>query len=315
MLKLDRCFHKPILYNKPENPWEASTIYNTGAIYHNGLVHLFYRATDKNCNGRECNDYLNYIGYAVSKDGINFSRLDNYLLGPIENSVEARGCEDPRVIKIDNTFYMLYTGFGGRFDGDFRICLATSENMIDWKRHGVLLDEPNKDAALFPRKINNKYVLIHRRSPNIWICCSEDMKTWGEHKILARINHDNDWEKTKVGLAGPPIETEKGWVLIYHGVSEKTRHFHERGDYRQYSLGIMLLDKEDPSKVIYRQKEPILVPELEWEKEGYVPNVVFSCGQVILGDTLYVYYGGADTYTGVATCKMDDIMKLFEEVT
>lgn len=315
VIKLKRYLNRPILRNKPENHWEAATIYNAGAIYDNELVHLFYRATDKNCNGRECQDYLNYIGYAVSKDVIHFSRDDKFILGPIKHSQEARGCEDPRVTKIEDKYYMLYTGFGGRFDGDFRICLATSNNLVDWERQGVLLDESNKDAALFPMKINDQFVLIHRREPAIWIGYSNDLKTWKNHKILATIIEDSNWENFKIGLAGPPIETEKGWILIYHGVSKCTDYFKGRGEYRQYSLGIMLLDKEDPSKVIYRQKEPILFPELDWEKEkGYVPNVVFSCGHVIIGNTLFVYYGGADTYTGLATCKLSDIISLFDKV-
>ena len=313
MFKLNRYSDKPILVNKPENEWEASTIYNVAAYKENGLVHMFYRATDKNCNGRECDDYMNYIGYAVSTDGIDFKRLDKPLLGPNEGQ-EGRGCEDPRVIKIEDKYYMLYTGFGNRFDGDFRVCLAESDNLIDWERKGVMLDEPNKDASLFPRKINGKYVLIHRRAPHIWISYSEDLKDWTDHQILAPIIKENEWENCKIGLAGPPLETEKGWVLIYHGVSEKLHDVGRDKTYRQYSLGIMLLDKEDPSKVIYRQSEPILEPELDWEKyEGYVPNVVFSCGQVVMGDELYVYYGGADTYTGLATCKMSDINELFEK--
>lgn len=301
VLKLERLSDKPILEPKQHHEWEKAAVYNVGAIKDNGLVHMIYRATDKNSNGRVCSDYMNYFGYAVSKDGINFNRLEKPILGPIEGQ-EQRGVEDPRIVKIDDTYYMMYTGFGGRFDGDFRICMATSKNLIDWERHGVLLDEPNKDASLFPEKINGKYVLIHRRAPHIWIAYSDDLKNWTGHKILAEVKEENEWESLKIGLAGPPIKTEKGWVLIYHGVSKE----------RHYSLGIMLLDLEDPSKVIYRQPVPILEPELDWEINGYVPNVVFSCGQAIVDDELYVYYGGADTVTGVAKVKMSDVMKLFE---
>jgi beta-1,2-mannobiose phosphorylase / 1,2-beta-oligomannan phosphorylase len=300
-IKLERVSTKPILEPKKENDWEKSAVYNVGAIKDNGLVHMIYRATDKNSNGRECSDYINRFGYAVSTDGINFNRLENSILGPVEGQ-EQRGVEDPRVVKIDDTFYMLYTGFGGRFDGDFRICMATSKNLIDWKRHGVVLDEPNKDASLFPEKINGKYYMIHRRPPSIWICESEDLNTWDNHKVVAKPIEESGWEGKKIGLAGPPIKTEKGWVLIYHGVSTDLH----------YSLGIMLLDLNDPSKVLYRQAEPILTPELEWEKEGFVPNVVFSCSQVEMNDELYVYYGGADTVTGVAKVKMDDILALFD---
>lgn len=299
----------------PQNYWEAATTYNAGAIYDNKLVHLFYRATDKNPNGRECNDYLNYIGHAVSRDGIHFSKDHNFLLGPINHSSERRGCEDPRISKIEDKYYMLYTGFGGSCDGDFRICFAKSNNLVHWQRQGVLLNESNKDAALFPKKINDQFVLIHRRCPHIWIAYSKDFRTWENHKVLAKIDVDSKWENSKIGAAGPPIETEKGWIFIYHGVSKSTQYFKGRGEYKQYSLGLMLLDKEDPSKVIFRQKEPILTPELHWEKkEGFVPNVVFSCGNIVIGNTVFVYYGGADTCLGLATCKLSDIISLFDKV-
>lgn len=313
-LKLRRLLDEPIMTGNKENFWEAASCYNAASIKKNNIVHLFYRATDKNANGRECDDYLNYIGHATSQNGVDFTRNDKFILGPIENSVEQRGCEDPRVTKIDDTYYMLYTGFGNRYPGDFSICMASSKDLINWDRQGVVLDESNKDAALFPDKIDGEYVLLHRRPPHIWISFSKDLKNWERHQILAKVDPDSEWENCKIGIAGPPLKTEKGYVLIYHGVSEKETNFGERGDYKQYALGIMLLDLKDPTKVIYRQKEPILIPELIWEKEGgYVPNVVFSCGQVIMNDDLYVYYAGADKDLGIAICPMDEIMALFDK--
>ncbi|WP_019615631.1 glycoside hydrolase family 130 protein [Psychromonas ossibalaenae] len=304
MIKLNRASEKPILQANKNNEWEQAAVFNVAAIADNGLVHMLYRSTNKNSNGRECDDYLNYFGYAVSSDGINFSRLDTPILGPIKDSQEERGVEDARIVKIDDIFYMLYTGYGGRFDGDFRICLATSKNLITWQRHGIVLDEPNKDASYFPRKINGKYYLLHRRAPHIWICESNDMKTWENHKILLQVKEDNPWENHKIGLAGPPIETEKGWILIYHGVSQEHQDNCGNGT---YALGIAGLAKEDPTTVIYRQKEPILVPELEWEKNGFVKNVVFSNGQAVVDGILYVYYGGADTATGVASINLQTL--------
>ncbi len=314
MLKLKRYSNEPIFINNPQNEWEAAAVYNVAAIKENDVVHMFYRATDKNSNGRECSDYLNYIGHATSNDGIHFERDSKPVFGPSEGQ-ETRGCEDPRVVKIEDKFYMLYTGFGGRFGGDFRICMAESSDLVHWEKKGVMLEESNKDASFFPKKIDGKYVLIHRRSPHIWISYSDDMIEWTDHKILAPVIEDNEWENFKIGLAGPPVETEKGYVLFYHGVSNEFAEVGRDLTYRQYSLGVMLLDKDDPSKVIYRQKEPILVPELDWEKyDGFVPNVVFSCGQVVMNDKIYVYYGGADNFTGLATCDMSEIDKLFDNV-
>ena len=315
IIKLQRLFDEPILRGNLEHEWEQASCYNAGAIEEKGVIHLFYRATDSSTNGRENTGYMNYIGHGTSLDGINFQRDDNYVLGPVPDSQEQRGCEDPRIVKIDDTFYMTYTGYGARFPGDYRLCLATSNNLKDWVRKGSLLDETNKDGALFPDKFGDDYLLLHRRSPNIWVSYSKDLNHWDRHKVLAEIDTDSPWEDCKIGIAGPPIKTDQGYILIYHGVSESETTFNHRGAYKQYALGIMLLDLDDPTKILYRQKAPILVPELSWEREeGYVPNVVFSCGQIIKDNQLYVYYAGADKALGIATCQMDDVMGLFDEV-
>jgi len=295
MILLKRYSDQPIFSPKKENKWEAASVFNAAAIHDNGLVHLIYRATDISSGGHE-GPYINSLGYAVSKDGIHFNRLEQPIL---TNSVpqELRGPEDPRIVKIDDTFYMMYTGYGGRYDEDYRICLATSTNMIDWKRQGVMLDEPNKDASLFPEKINGKFVMFHRRPPDIWIATSDDLKTWGNHTVVMKTNPNSEWEAAKIGISGPPVKTPEGWLLIYHGVSHD----------QVYSQGIALLDLDDPTKVIARQTNPILVPELEWERFGHVDNVVFSCGQVVMGDAIYVYYGGADNAIGLATMNMSAI--------
>ena len=311
MITLERLSQTPILTANTENDWERASCFNAGAIMADGVVHLFYRATDVSCNGRENKRYMNYIGHATSMDGMHFNRDTNYVLGPEKGTQWQRGCEDPRVMKLGDTYYMLYTGYGARFPGDYRICMSSSKDLKTWQPHGVVLDEANKDAALFPRKINGEYVLLHRRSPNICIGYSNDLKTYHRHTVLARPLEENAWEDNKIGIAGPPVETEKGFVLIYHGVSKAKKDYGAKGEYAQYALGIMLLDKADPSIVRYRQAEPVLTPQLSWEQNGHVPNVVFSCGQVIMDDDLYVYYAGADQSIGVAKASMKDIMELF----
>ena len=295
MIKLERVSEKPILTHKSDNTWEAGAVFNCAAVYKDDLVHLVYRATDITSNGSQ-GRFINNLGYAVSSDGIHFNRLNEPIL---RNDVEqeARGPEDPRIVKIDDSYHMMYTGFGGRFPGDYRISYATSKNLISWKRHGIFLDEPNKDASLFPEKIDGKYLLLHRRPPNIWMSSSEDLKKWEDHRILMRAIPESNWESEKIGIAGPPIKTDLGWILIYHGVSKD----------KWYRLGIAKLDLEEPSRVRSRQKEPILEPELDWEIKGHVPNVVFSCGQVVVDGILYVYYGAADTVIGAAKLKLEDI--------
>ncbi len=296
MVKLRRISKKPILTPKKEHDWEAGAVFNCAAIYDNGLVHMIYRATDIDSGGAE-GKFISRLGYAVSKDGVDFNRLEKPVMSN-DTEQEKRGCEDPRIVKIEDTFYMMYTGYGDRFPGDYRICLASSKNLIDWKRHGVVLNEPNKDASLFPEKINGKYVMFHRREPDVWIAFSEDLRNWDGHRVVMTPIPDSDWEHNKIGIAGPPIKTDEGWVLIYHGTTRRGR----------YSLGIALLDLDNPSRVLARQKEPILEPELDWEINGCVPNVVFSCGQAVLNDRVIVYYGGADTVIGAAEVDRDELL-------
>jgi predicted GH43/DUF377 family glycosyl hydrolase len=295
MIRLVRLVANPILSPRKENAWEAGAVFNCAAIYDGGLVHLIYRATDITSNGEQ-GQYINSLGYATSRDGLTFERCHQPIL---TNDVEQelRGPEDPRIVKLEDTFYMMYTGYGGRFDGDYRICLASSPDLTHWTRHGVVLDEPNKDAALFPDKVGGRYVMLHRRPPHIWLAYSDDLQRWVGHSPIIEALPHSDWENAKIGAAGPPIKTESGWLLIYHGVS----------DDRRYCLGAALLDLVDPSRVIARQARPILEPELDWEISGHVPSVVFSCGQVLMGDELYVYYGAADTVIGVAAIPMVDI--------
>lgn len=297
-MKLSRISQNPILGPNPDHKWEAAAVFNCSVIFHSGLIHMIYRATDISSNGLD-GEYINNLGYAVSKDGINFRRLSDPIL---KNGTpqELRGPEDPRIVRINDTFYMLYTGYGGRFSGDYRICMASSKNLIDWKRHGVLLDEVNKDASLFPEMINDQYVMFHRRDKEIWLAFSDDLHSWRNHRVVMAPIPGSTWQSEKIGIAGPPIKTAKGWFLIYHAVSKD----------RKYSLGAALLDLEHPEKVLFRQIEPILEPELDWEVNGHVPNVVFSCGQVILKNDIYVYYGGADTQIGAAKMPYSDISKI-----
>lgn len=296
MITLKRVSDKPILEPEPVHLWEASAVFNCAAVHDNRLVHMIYRATDIASSGKE-GKFISRLGYAVSTDGIRFNRLKDPILS---NDVpqELRGLEDPRIVKIDGIFYMMYTGYRGEIPGDYRICLASSNNLIDWKRHGVVLDESNKDGSLFPEKIGGRYVMFHRRDPDIWIAYSDNLKVWKDHTKIMGPVLSSKWENLKVGISGPPVKTEDGWVLFYHGVSKA----------HVYSQGIALLDLDNPSQVIARQAEPILEPMLPWEKEGHVPNVVFSCGQAELGDRILVYYCGADTVIGVAELEKKDIV-------
>lgn len=295
-IKLKRISRTPLLLPVKNNSWEAAAVFNCAAVYDNKKVHMIYRATDIASSGKE-GPFISRLGYAVSDDGIHFERMNVPVLTNVGEQ-EHRGLEDPRIVKIENTFYMMYTGYRGKESGDYRICLASSPDLKNWKRHGIVLDESNKDGSLFPNKINGKFCMFHRRDPDIWIAYSDDLNNWTNHTSIMGPAPSSEWESKKIGIAGPPIKTKDGWLLIYHGVS----HSHV------YSLGIALLDLADPSKVLFRQIEPILEPELSWEKKGHVPNVVFSCGQVEIGNKLIVYYCGADTVIGAAEIDKKDIV-------
>jgi predicted GH43/DUF377 family glycosyl hydrolase len=284
MLRLTR-HPEPILKPVAYHPWESRYVFNAGVVYHNGLVHMLYRAMGE--------DGISRLGYAVSADGLNFYRLDQPVLVPA-TPWESRGVEDPRITRIGERFYVLYTAYS---EHGVRVSMASTTNFITWIRHGILLpDEDNKDAALFPEKINGRYAMLHRRPPDIWLAYSEDLIHWTDHQVIMR-PRPGTWESWKIGAGAPPIRTPWGWLLFYHGVDEQ----------RVYRLGVALLDLENPARVIRRQETPILSPETTWEQEGQVPQVVFTCGAVEINGLYHVYYGGADAVIGVATVTAEEV--------
>jgi len=302
MFKLRRLSTEPILEPIAEHAFEREAVFNCGVTLHDGKIHMFYRAADRGFDALrypeplEEHKFCSSFGYAVSEDGIHFEREPQ----PIyvgEGEQEAWGVEDPRISKIGDTFYMVYTAFGGRRWDNHRISMASSKDLRRWERHGVLLDEPNKDAGLLEDLVEGRYMLFHRRMPHIWAAFSKDLRTWEDHQIVME-TIPGGWEELKIGIAGQPIRTRQGYLLIYHAVDRN----------KTYRLGAALLDGENPTKVVRRLPEPILEPELPWEKEGHVPNVVFSCGQAVKDSFLYVYYGGADRVIGVAGIEMDKLV-------
>ncbi len=289
-MKFKRHPANPVLKPNPFNAWEALNVFNPSVIYHNGLFHMHYRAQGV--------DYVSRIGYAVSKDGIHFNRLQKPVLSP-SSAQDARGVEDPRVTALDGKFYMAYTAYG-RSDTGATITpmYAVSDNLITWTTLGPVVEgEDNKDHALFPARIDGKYVSFHRRPPAIWLAYSNDFKTWDEHVEILK-PRPGLWDGKRVGAGGPPIETEVGWLMIYHGYN----------DAHVYCLGTALLAKDDPRKVIKRPKLSVLEPYETWELKGDVPNVVFGCGNPVVDGTVYLYYGGADRVIGLATAELDELL-------
>lgn len=296
---LERYEGNPILEPIKEHPWESSMVYNAAAVYEGGKVHLIYRAQGK----------ISTFGYASSDDGFHITeRLDRPIFEPeIGNDLERLGCEDPRLTKIGDKIYMCYTAFGNvpNMSKESIQIGMTSISVKDFLNHKWKWDKriypfprvDNKNACLFPEKIGGKWVMYHRIPPHIWIAYSDDLKNWYGSKII--MSPRKGWEYFKLGAAAPPIKTEEGWLFIYHAVDKKLH----------YRLGLTLIDLENPERVIKRAKKPILEPKEEYEVKGVVPNVVFSCGATLIDDTLFLYYGGADTVICLATAKLSKLLE------
>lgn len=295
---LKRISSTPIMIPDPGSSWENINVFNPSVIYHGGLFHMHYRA--------EGSDWISRIGYAVSADGVHFNRLRDPVLVP-QDEPESRGVQDPRVVEIEDSFYMTYTAWSRYREGEpcaggnITPMIARSRNLITWERIGSIVRfEDNKDHVLFPCRRNGRFLAFHRRRPHVWIARSEELKSWPE-KDMRRIfgpREDNWWDNASVGANGVPIETEHGWLVFYHAYD---RH-------KTYRIGVLLLDLADPTRIVHRPKEPVFWPEEVWEIRGDVPNVVFSNANILVGDTVYVYYGGGDHVIGLATCRIDEVL-------
>jgi predicted GH43/DUF377 family glycosyl hydrolase len=265
--------------------WEARNVFNCAVVEHNGLFHMLYRAQGV--------AYRSSIGYAVSVDGLSWSRLDKPVL-TYGAEYETRGVEDPRVTFLDGEFYMTYTGYSVY---GTRASIAKSRNLIDWQRVCVALPgEDNKDHALFTEKIGGRYCMFHRREPDIWIAYSDDLLHWDDHRRV--FGPREGWESLKVGISGPPLKVDQGWLLVYHAVDDEM----------YYRQGVALLDADDPTRVLSRPAEFVFEPREPWEHLGEVPHVVFSCATLQVGDELWIYYGGADRAIGQARAPVDEVL-------
>jgi predicted GH43/DUF377 family glycosyl hydrolase len=245
-------------------------------------------------------DMVSRLGYASSEDGY---RIDERLPHPVfkpATSLEKYGCEDPRITVLNGRCYMTYTAYGDIYQ--IGITSISPEDLLGkrWEWGERLYPFPNiknKNAVIFPRRVDGRYTMCHRLDPDVYVAFSKDLRSWGESEWVMGPRQGH-WDCVKVGAAGPPIEIDEGWLLIYHGVDSD----------RTYRLGSAILDRENPRKVVYRSEDPFLEPCEDYERNGWIPNVVFSCGSVLVGDRLLVSYGGADTVIGVATFDLKEIL-------
>lgn len=326
-----------ILLEKTALPFENQAVFNPGVYQEGNTVHMFYRAV--------AIDQTSSIGYCKIENGTEVvERSETPLLIP-ENKYELKGVEDPRITKIDDTYYLIYVAYDGL---SARIAYATSKDLHSFTKHGIV--SPNltykevasffnskllkadyfifaaymqelygnkvllwdKDSSLMPKKFNGKYALIHRILPDIQIIFfnsfeelqSEDYwKNYLYNLEKFVVVENTEWfEGRNIGGGCPPIETEAGWLLIYHGVYETNKG-------RTYSMGAALLDRDNPLKIVAKLQEPLLIPEETWETGGQVRNTIFPTASAIIGKYLYIYYGAGDECIGVARIEFDNFLR------
>ncbi len=304
MPRLTKYEQNPIIAPRMEIGWETSGTFNPGAIADGQSIHLLYRAVDAN--------WVSRLGYARTLDGKTMEvRSREPVLTP-SGDWEEFGCEDPRITRFDGTFYVTYTAYSRR---GHRIALASTKDFSHFEKYGLVgPDRNDKDCVIFPERIGGKIAMLHRLKSKVQIAYFENIESLTESKAFWKqyVTHFEDyevmrakfpWEEKKVGIGSPPIKTERGWLVLYHGVSLD----------RIYRAGAVLLDLDDPKKVVARTKAPILEPETDFEKRGFVPNVVFPNGAVVRDGELLSYYGGADKVSCVASAPLDEFLDELEK--
>lgn len=250
-------------------------------------------------HGFECLTSLSYIRIARSRDGRHFTIDEKPFIYP-SNRYETFGIEDPRVTQIKDTYYICYTAVSPVGVG---AAMVSTKDFVNTLHHGLIFAPENKDVLIFPEKVNGKYYALHRPGlksigkPEIWIAESEDLHHWGNHQHLFGVR-EGMWDSGRIGGGAVPIKTEKGWLALYHGATPENR----------YCMGAVLLDLNDPTRVTARSDQPILEPEADYELEGFFGDVVFSCGAIVKGDIVKMYYGVADSSMACAELSLSEIL-------
>jgi predicted GH43/DUF377 family glycosyl hydrolase len=309
-MKPDRYGNLPLLQRHPDNPiltaadwpYRAHTIFNPGAtLLPDGTTLLLCRVEDMRGHS--------HLTAARSKNGVSDWEIDREptLLPDFENYPEELwGIEDPRVTYVSELeqYAIVYTSYSLGGPG---VSMAFTRDFRSFERLGVVMSPEDKDAALLPRRINGQWALIHRpvgsMGANMWISYSGDLKHWGEHKLMLEARRGAWWDANKIGLCNPPIETSRGWLVIYHGVRPTAAG-------SLYRLGLALFDLDAPEICLIRGDEWIFGAEQEYERVGDVGYVVFPCGHVVEpdGDTLRIYYGAADHSVALATTRISTLL-------
>jgi len=313
------------------DPYEAGGVLNPAAAVLDGLTYVLYRSVA--LNPPNYSRILMATCRLLPTGHLEVTRLHKVALEPQEPyelwaDGKGGGVEDPRITPLDDFYYMTYTAFG-TVEGITapRIAFARSRDLSHWQRLGLIRFDPletaageqapgfdlntvpNKDAVLFPKRINGRYCMLHRpmfdpatgMPQSIWMSWSDDLLNWTGHRLV--MAPELPWERIKVGAGTPPILTQEGWLVFYHGVEGTGDDDPER----RYHAGVLLLDLDDPGKILYRSPRPVLSPESDEEKTGVVNNVVFPCGAVVSpSGQIEVYYGMGDRAIGLATTQLPE---------
>lgn len=336
-MKLKKCADNPILRADPAHSWESLCVLNPAVWYEEkeDRFYMLYRAA-----GHDETHYI-HLGLATSQDGVHFERQsDEPFLSPDVNGADGGCIEDPRLTKMGDTYYIVYAARtyapGQYWDpawkplGDREIegvhflqannavsHLAVTKDFKTVKKLGRISDSrfDDRDVILFPEKVGGRYVKLSRPTervgaaygcevPSTFISFSDDLMEWDEPQLL--MTAEEWWQDKKMGGSCPPIRTPKGWLHLFHGVSSR-----DDG----YRVGAVLLDLEDPTRILGRTSHFIMEPEFEYETSGYYNGCVFPTGNVLKGDTLYVYYGAADKYVCMASCSLTELLAFIESDT
>ncbi|MEM0445600.1 MAG: hypothetical protein QXO86_04715 [Nitrososphaerota archaeon] len=289
-----------------DKSWRSLCTFNPGVIELKGVVYILFRAMSA--------DMTSTIGLAVSRDGLNVSEvLDEPVYTPRE-SFEMKlkkghsGCEDPRIVVVGDRIFMFYTAYDGLHYPQVALTWIYVEDFLDFKWSWAtprIISPPDiddKDACIIPERLDGGFFFVHRAGGiNIVYDYIPDLDAADPGRLRSHLLMSPRfglWDNKKVGLASPPLKINEGWLTFYHGVSSDN----------VYRVGAVLLDINNPTCVLFRTQEPLLSPQMWYEKSGYVDNVVFPCGSLIRNDKVYIYYGGADKYVCVATATLSDVL-------
>lgn len=296
----------PIISPNSTLSWQARATFNPAAIFLNDTIHLIYRA--------QAHDGTSSFGYATTHDGYHIDEnLDYPILQP-RYSFEFKtkqnwnsGCEDPRIVKIGDRLYLTYTAYDGTNPPQVALTTLSVNDFLqrnwNWSKSIIISPPGNYDKDACILEDNSHFFAFHRRNNGI---CLEEIYNLdfsnGKYitgDIIAEMRQDK-WDNVKIGMGPPPIRTDQGWILFYHALSEPGY---------QYQMGAMLLDLENPRVVKKRLDHPLLSPEMPYETQGQVQNIVFGTGAVVIDGTIFLYYGAGDTVIGVATMRLDELLQ------